>query len=86
MSGHFTCQAAHHPRFQAENIDKNKSIYDRIESLAKKHQCTPPQLALAWVLHQGDDVVPIPVESKEIAKGNSTGNRLTEEKIVVELN
>ncbi|TKY45280.1 aldo-keto reductase 1 [Spatholobus suberectus] len=56
--------AAHYPRFQAENIDKNKSIYDRIESLAKKHQCTPPQLALAWVLHQGIDVVPIPGTTK----------------------
>ncbi|TKY61366.1 aldo-keto reductase 1 [Spatholobus suberectus] len=57
-------KTAHHPRFLAENIDKNKSIYDRIESLAKKHQCTPPQLALAWVLHQGDDVVPIPGTTK----------------------
>ncbi|XP_020212680.1 probable aldo-keto reductase 1 isoform X1 [Cajanus cajan] len=55
---------AHHPRFRAENIGKNKSIYDRVESLAKKHQCTPPQLALAWVLHQGNDVVPIPGTTK----------------------
>ncbi|MCI24350.1 Aldo/keto-reductase family protein, partial [Trifolium medium] len=49
-----------HPRFQAENLDKNKNIYDRIESLGKKHGCTPAQLALAWVLQQGQDVVPIP--------------------------
>jgi len=49
-----------HPRFQAENLDKNKNIYDRIESLGKKHGCTPAQLALAWVLQQGKDVVPIP--------------------------
>ncbi|XP_061361291.1 probable aldo-keto reductase 1 isoform X2 [Gastrolobium bilobum] len=49
-----------HPGFQAENLDKNKSIYDRIESLAKKHQATPAQLALTWVLQQGEDVVPIP--------------------------
>ncbi|XP_020212683.1 probable aldo-keto reductase 1 isoform X3 [Cajanus cajan] len=53
-----------HPRFQAENLDKNKSIYDRIESLAQKHQATPAQLALAWVLHQGEDVVPIPGTTK----------------------
>ncbi|KAK7273483.1 hypothetical protein RIF29_14534 [Crotalaria pallida] len=53
-----------HPRFKAENLDKNKNIYDRIESLAKKHQATPPQLALAWVLLQGDDVVPIPGTTK----------------------
>ncbi|KAL2345807.1 hypothetical protein Fmac_007092 [Flemingia macrophylla] len=53
-----------YPRFKAETIGKNKSIYDQIESLAKKHQCTPSQLALAWVLHQGNDVVPIPGTSK----------------------
>jgi aryl-alcohol dehydrogenase-like predicted oxidoreductase len=43
-------------------LDKNKNIYDRIESLSKKHGCTPAQLALAWVLQQGQDVVPIPGE------------------------
>jgi diketogulonate reductase-like aldo/keto reductase len=53
---------ASHPRFQAENLDKNKNLYERIESLAKKHKCTPAQLALAWVLQQGQDVVPIPGE------------------------
>ncbi|XP_022858362.1 perakine reductase-like isoform X4 [Olea europaea var. sylvestris] len=55
---------AHHPRFTEENLDKNKVIYFRIEALAKKHGCTPAQLALAWVLHQGDDVVPIPGTTK----------------------
>ena len=59
IAGYFTYQSTH-PRFKAENLDKNKSIYNRIESLAKKHQCTPPQLALAWVLQQSNDVVPIP--------------------------
>ncbi|CAI9770415.1 unnamed protein product [Fraxinus pennsylvanica] len=54
----------HHPRFTGENLDKNKAIYFRIENLAKKHGCTPVQLALAWVLHQGDDVVPIPGTTK----------------------
>ena len=44
------------------NLDKNKNIYERIEGLAKKHQATPAQLALAWVLQQGEDVVPIPGE------------------------
>nr|C6TBN2.1 RecName: Full=Probable aldo-keto reductase 1; Short=GmAKR1 [Glycine max]ACU19234.1 unknown [Glycine max] len=53
-----------HPRFQAENLDKNKNIYERIEGLAKKHQATPAQLALAWVLQQGEDVVPIPGTTK----------------------
>ncbi|WJX85547.1 palmitoyltransferase akr1 [Trifolium repens] len=55
---------ASHPRFQAENLDKNKNLYERIESLAKKHRCTPAQLALAWVLQQGQDVVPIPGTTK----------------------
>ncbi|KAK0600946.1 hypothetical protein LWI29_019885 [Acer saccharum] len=55
---------AAHPRFKGENLDKNKNIYIRIENLAKKHKCTPAQLALAWVLEQGDDVVPIPGTTK----------------------
>jgi len=50
------------PRFQGENFDKNKTFYFRIEKLAEKHGCTTAQLALAWLLHQGDDVVPIPGE------------------------
>ncbi|PWA56421.1 perakine reductase [Artemisia annua] len=49
-----------HPRFTGENFNKNKVIYDRVEAIANKHGCTPIQLALAWVLHQGNDVVPIP--------------------------
>ncbi|KAE9611982.1 hypothetical protein Lal_00048888 [Lupinus albus] len=53
-----------HPRFQAENLEKNKNIYERIEILAKKHHYTPSQLALAWVLQQGNDVVPIPGTTK----------------------
>ncbi|GMN25459.1 hypothetical protein TIFTF001_000934 [Ficus carica] len=53
-----------HPRFLGENLNKNKVIYDRVEILATKHQCSPAQLALAWVLQQGDDVVPIPGTTK----------------------
>ncbi|XP_052298026.1 probable aldo-keto reductase 1 isoform X3 [Citrus sinensis] len=52
------------PRFKGENLDRNKSIYFRIENLAKKYNCTSAQLALAWVLGQGDDVVPIPGTTK----------------------
>ena len=48
------------PRFREENFEKNKVFYNRLENLAKKYECTPAQLALAWVLNQGDDVVPIP--------------------------
>ncbi|KAL1339990.1 hypothetical protein AAHE18_U084600 [Arachis hypogaea] len=53
-----------HPRYQAQNLEKNKKIYERIESLAKKHQCSPVQLALAWILQQGNDVAPIPGTTK----------------------
>ncbi|KAK9215204.1 hypothetical protein WN944_007208 [Citrus x changshan-huyou] len=52
------------PRFNGENLDRNKSIYFRIENLAKKYKCTSAQLALAWVLAQGEDVVPIPGTTK----------------------
>ncbi|XP_020258251.1 probable aldo-keto reductase 1 [Asparagus officinalis] len=55
---------ATHPRFNGENLEKNKSLYMRVVKLAEKHNCTAPQLALAWILHQGDDVVPIPGTSK----------------------
>ncbi|XP_011621633.2 perakine reductase [Amborella trichopoda] len=53
-----------HPRFKGENFEKNKSIYIRITNLAGKYGCTPAQLALAWVLYQGDDVAPIPGTTK----------------------
>ncbi|KAL4352588.1 hypothetical protein GQ457_06G019550 [Hibiscus cannabinus] len=54
----------HFPRFQVQNLDKNKTLYLKIEKLAEKHGCTPAQLALAWVLHRGDDVAPIPGTTK----------------------
>ncbi|KAG0631520.1 hypothetical protein M758_1G260400 [Ceratodon purpureus] len=53
-----------YPRFQDENLEKNKVLYQRVAALAKKYNCTPGQLALAWVYHQGDDVVPIPGTTK----------------------
>ena len=48
------------PRFQGENFDKNLDVVGEVERLAADKGCTPGQLALAWVLAQGDDVVPIP--------------------------
>jgi aryl-alcohol dehydrogenase-like predicted oxidoreductase len=48
------------PRFQAENFDANAALITAIEALAKVKGVTAAQLALAWVLHQGDDIVPIP--------------------------
>jgi aryl-alcohol dehydrogenase-like predicted oxidoreductase len=49
-----------HPRFQDENLKKNLSIVAKVEEFAKEKGCTPAQLALAWVLAQGNDIVPIP--------------------------
>ncbi|HCU11003.1 MAG TPA: aldo/keto reductase [Gemmatimonadetes bacterium] len=48
------------PRFQGENFKMNLELVARVEEIAKEHKCTPAQLALAWVLAQGDDIVPIP--------------------------
>ncbi|XP_057819906.2 probable aldo-keto reductase 1 isoform X2 [Cryptomeria japonica] len=52
------------PRFHGENLEKNKVLYERVSALAQKHGCTPAQLALAWILHQGKDVAPIPGTTK----------------------
>lgn len=49
-----------HPRFQEENLKKNLTLLQRIEKLAQDKGCTPAQLALAWLLAQGKDIVPIP--------------------------
>ncbi|XP_039036519.1 perakine reductase-like [Hibiscus syriacus] len=57
-------QLANQPRFMGENLEKNKVLYTRVSSLAIKHACTVPQLSLAWILHQGDDIVPIPGTTK----------------------
>jgi aryl-alcohol dehydrogenase-like predicted oxidoreductase len=48
------------PRFQGENFQKNLELVRRIEKIAAEKACTPAQLALAWVLAQGPDIVPIP--------------------------
>ena len=48
------------PRFQGENFAKNLALVEKVKELAQRHGCTPGQLALAWVLAQGDDIVPIP--------------------------
>ena len=48
------------PRFQGENFTKNLQLVERVERIAAEKNCTPAQLALAWVMAQGQDVVPIP--------------------------
>jgi aryl-alcohol dehydrogenase-like predicted oxidoreductase len=49
-----------HPRFTRENIEHNLELVAQVREIADEAGCTPVQLALAWLLHQGDDVVPIP--------------------------
>jgi aryl-alcohol dehydrogenase-like predicted oxidoreductase len=49
-----------HPRFQGENFDKNIALVREVEAMAREKGCTTAQLALAWVLAQGEDIVPIP--------------------------
>jgi aryl-alcohol dehydrogenase-like predicted oxidoreductase len=48
------------PRFQGENFQKNLDLVKEVEEMARAKKCQPSQLALAWVLAQGDDIVPIP--------------------------
>ncbi len=48
------------PRFQGDNFQKNLDLVRHVEDVASRKGCTPAQLALAWLLHRGDDIVPIP--------------------------
>jgi len=50
----------HNPRFQGENFTRNLALVDRVIQMAAQKGCTPGQLALAWLLAQGDDIAPIP--------------------------
>ncbi|XP_047332427.1 probable aldo-keto reductase 2 [Impatiens glandulifera] len=52
------------PRFEGENLEHNKKMFDRVNEIATRKGCTPGQLALAWVHHQGNDVCPIPGTTK----------------------
>ena len=51
---------AAHPRFQGENFTTNRRLAEAVEQLAAQKRCTPSQIALAWLLAQGGDVLPIP--------------------------
>jgi aryl-alcohol dehydrogenase-like predicted oxidoreductase len=50
----------HNPRFQGENFERNMQIVERVRAVAEEKGATPAQIALAWVHHQGEDIVPIP--------------------------
>jgi len=56
----------HSPRFQGENFVRNLALVDKVRAFATRKGCTPGQLALAWVLAQGDDVVPIPGTKRRV--------------------
>jgi len=56
-----------HPRFMGDNFARNRVLVERIEAIAEEKGCTPAQLALAWLLAQGTDVMPIP-GTKQIAR------------------
>ena len=68
LSGRFRSEAdlaendarRNHPRFQGENFRKNLDLVHRVEQIAQEKRCTPAQLALAWLLSRGSDIVPIP--------------------------
>jgi aryl-alcohol dehydrogenase-like predicted oxidoreductase len=49
-----------HPRFAPDNLSRNMALVHRIEEISRAKRCTPGQLALAWLLAQGEDIVPIP--------------------------
>ncbi len=54
------------PRFQGENFQKNLQLVERVRQIAHEKACTPAQLALRWVLEQGEDIVPIPGTKRRI--------------------
>jgi aryl-alcohol dehydrogenase-like predicted oxidoreductase len=56
-----------HPRFTGDNFAKNRALAERLEAIAEEKDCTPAQLALAWLMAQGPDVIPIP-GTKRIAR------------------
>jgi len=65
------------PRFQGDNFQKNLDIVERVQRVASRKGCTPAQLALAWLLTRGDDIVPIP--------GTKRRERLEENAAAVDL-
>ncbi|MGH7545015.1 MAG: aldo/keto reductase, partial [Gemmatimonadota bacterium] len=65
------------PRFQGENFRKNLELVDAVQEVAREKACTPAQLALAWVLAQGEHVVPIP--------GTRSAERLAENAAAVDI-
>ena len=63
------------PRFLGENFAVNLELVKRVEAIAREKKCTPGQLALAWVMAQGDDTVPIPgTKRRKYLEENAAAN------------
>lgn len=59
------------PRYSEENFAKNMEIVDVVKSIGEAHGVSPAQIALAWLLHQGDDIVPIPGSKRRVTLEDS---------------
>ncbi len=68
---------AHSPRFQGENFQRNLELVNEIKAIAKEKDCTPAQLALAWLLAKGEEIIPIP--------GTKRAKRVSENAKAVEI-
>lgn len=74
------------PRFQGDNFIKNLELVERIKEIAKKKGCKPSQLALSWLLAQGDDIVPIPGTKRRMyleENMESVNIELTQEELAI---
>lgn len=61
---HVICFWQYLPKFQPENLEHTKNMYDRVNEIAARKGCTPGQVALAWLHHKGSDVCPLPGTTK----------------------
>jgi aryl-alcohol dehydrogenase-like predicted oxidoreductase len=61
------------PRYAGDNLKHNRALAEKVQAIAKRKGCTPAQLALAWVLAQGDDVIPIPGTKKSARLAENVG-------------
>jgi aryl-alcohol dehydrogenase-like predicted oxidoreductase len=66
------------PRYSKENLEKNKALFDTVQALSTKYQCTPAQLSLAWLFHKANElgvtVIPIPGTTKLDNVANNVGS------------
>jgi aryl-alcohol dehydrogenase-like predicted oxidoreductase len=63
----------HSPRFQGENFYRNLKLVEKIKEIATQKQCTPAQLALAWLLAKGEDIIPIPGMKRQVRLHENVG-------------